>query len=154
MRLPLWVRGVIRRDLLVMRESPWATGLTAAGTILGVLVFGLLGRYVGRGGPYIAFVITGITFLRVADAMGRSFPAGTRITQPQGAFVLWAEIPGAVDSGRVYAEALAKGILIAPGTLFSAQDQYRCFVRVTSSEWSPKIEAAVATVGKLAERCA
>jgi len=88
---------------------------------------------------------------RVADAIASSFPKGTRITQPQGGFVLWAEVPPTVDSGRVYADALARGILIGPGTLFSAQDQYRSFIRVTSSEWSPKVEAAIATVGKLAE---
>lgn len=86
---------------------------------------------------------------RVADAVVRCFPAGTRMTQPQGSFVLWAELPAGVDSGRLYADALDNEILIAPGILFSAHDGYRSFVRLTTSQWSPKIEAAIHALGKL-----
>lgn len=86
---------------------------------------------------------------RMIDSVARNFPFGTRITQPQGSFVVWAALPAGVDSGRIYADALAKQILVAPGTLFSSNDTYRSFLRLTSSEWSPKVETAIGTVARL-----
>jgi len=40
----------------------------------------------------------------------RFFPAGTRISTPQGGYVLWVELPERVDSMRLYQAALARSI--------------------------------------------
>jgi DNA-binding transcriptional MocR family regulator len=87
---------------------------------------------------------------RIGDAVAKAFPAGTRMSQPQGSFVLWVELPTEADATRLYAEALARGILVAPGRLFSAQDGYGSCVRLTASQWSNKIESAISTLGRLA----
>ncbi len=49
-----------------------------------------------------------------------SFPPGTRVSDPQGGFLLWVELPGEADAWSLYRKALAKGISIAPGPLFTA----------------------------------
>ncbi|PRH07339.1 2-aminoadipate aminotransferase, partial [Burkholderia multivorans] len=52
---------------------------------------------------------------------------------------------------RLYQLALDEGITIGPGYMFSITDNYRNFIRLNySSPWSPEIQQAVITVGKLA----
>ena len=85
----------------------------------------------------------------------RFFPAGTRTSTPMGGYVLWIELPAQVDSMKLYQLALARGITIGPGYMFSVSDNYRNFIRLNySTPWSPEIEQAVITVGKLAASCA
>lgn len=93
MTVPLWLRGVVRRDLVMLVATPWSAVLTLAGTVLGVQVFGLLGRYVGRDGSYIAFVVTGIAFLRVADAVVQSPGQGLREERTRGSLEVLCDIP-------------------------------------------------------------
>ena len=52
---------------------------------------------------------------RMSQAVGRYFPAGTRVTQPQGGQVLWVELPGGIDTLALHRLALASGIAIALG---------------------------------------
>ncbi|WP_321947599.1 PLP-dependent aminotransferase family protein [Paraburkholderia sp. J10-1] len=85
----------------------------------------------------------------------RFFPAGTRTSTPMGGYVLWIELPAKVDSMTLYQLALARGITIGPGYMFSVSDSYRNFIRLNySTPWSPEIEQAVITVGRLAASCA
>jgi DNA-binding transcriptional MocR family regulator len=87
---------------------------------------------------------------QMADAIGRFFPPGTRVTRPAGGFVLWVEMPPAVDSIRLYEQARQQGISIAPGPLFSATGKYRNYVRLNAAFYSEKLEGAIATLGRLA----
>jgi DNA-binding transcriptional MocR family regulator len=81
----------------------------------------------------------------------RFFPEGTRTSQPMGGYVLWVELPPQVDSMRLYELALQNGITIGPGYMFSATTGYNNFIRLNYSyTWSPEIEKALITVGKLA----
>ncbi|GGO80838.1 GntR family transcriptional regulator [Marinobacterium nitratireducens] len=83
----------------------------------------------------------------------RHFPAGTRISYPQGGFLLWAELPGDADSIRLNERLLAQGIRIGPGPLFSASGKYRNCLRLNYSDKpDARIEAAVRKVGEEATR--
>lgn len=83
--------------------------------------------------------------------VSRFFPAGTRLSEPCGGYVLWVELPGEVDAMQLYQQALARGITIGPGTMFSVTDRYRHFIRLNySTPWTTEIEQAVITVGRLA----
>ncbi|AJP56282.1 2-aminoadipate aminotransferase [Pandoraea vervacti] len=85
----------------------------------------------------------------------RFFPEGTRLSNPAGGYVLWVELPRAVDGMKLYEQALERGITIGPGYMFSASGSYPNFIRLNySTPWSPEIEQAVITVGKLAGACA
>lgn len=87
--------------------------------------------------------------------VARFFPAGTRMSNPAGGYVLWVELPAKVDSMKLYELALERGITIGPGYMFSISSHYRHCIRLNySSPWSSEIEQAVITVGKLAASCA
>jgi DNA-binding transcriptional MocR family regulator len=88
---------------------------------------------------------------RIMSAMVlRFFPAGTRISTPQGGYVLWVELPQRVDSMRLYQAALACSITIGPGTMFSTRNDFRHFIRLNYSyPWNAQTEAALRTLGEL-----
>ncbi len=87
---------------------------------------------------------------RMIDAVGRHFPAGTRVTQPEGGFVIWVELPEEVDTMALAHRALAAGISIAPGPIFSATQKYRRFLRLSCAcVWDERIERALAKIVRL-----
>jgi DNA-binding transcriptional MocR family regulator len=88
---------------------------------------------------------------QMAQAVMRSFPEGTRVTRPQGGFVLWVQMPEQVDSLMLYRAALRSGITITPGHIFSATQRYRNFIRLNAAFWSPREERAVERLGELIE---
>ncbi|MES2738611.1 MAG: PLP-dependent aminotransferase family protein [Verrucomicrobiota bacterium] len=90
---------------------------------------------------------------RVAQAVAAAFPEGTRVTQPQGGFVLWVEMPPGVDALRLQDEALAREINIAPGPMFSPNQGYRNCIRLSCGvPWSPRLQSALQILGSLAKR--
>ncbi|HSW53170.1 MAG TPA: PLP-dependent aminotransferase family protein [Sulfuricaulis sp.] len=88
---------------------------------------------------------------RMTHAVARYFPDGTRVTQPAGGFVLWVEMPKAVDALELHRRALARKILVAPGPLFSPKQAYRNCIRLTCAlPWDERLERALVTLGRLA----
>ena len=87
---------------------------------------------------------------QMSDAIGRYFPEGTRISRPRGGFSLWVEMPQGVDAVRLYREAHAAGITLAPGNLFSVSGKYRNCVRLNAAFWSEREVRAIEKLGKLA----
>lgn len=82
----------------------------------------------------------------------RHFPEGTRITQPQGGFVLWIELPRGVSGLDVFEQALEQGIGITPGILFSATRRYRNFIRINCGfPWQEHNEQAVQRLGEIVQ---
>ena len=60
----------------------------------------------------------------------RTFPPGTRVSRPQGGFVLWIQLPDHVDGVDLYRKAAAVGINILPGMVFSPSGKYKSYVRI------------------------
>jgi len=88
---------------------------------------------------------------RMMRTVDEAFPPGTRMTRPAGGFVLWLELPAALDSRALFAQALARGICFAPGDVFSASDRYAHCLRLSCGfPWQPEIENGVRTLGALA----
>lgn len=85
----------------------------------------------------------------MSQAVQKFFPAGTKVNNPAGGFVLWVELPESVDSIKLYERALQRGITIAPGQIFSASRKYRNFIRLNAAYWSSRIEQAVALIGRM-----
>lgn len=87
---------------------------------------------------------------RMSQAITRYFPPGTRLTRPTGGMCLWVELPAHIEAMKVYQRALAAGISIAPGPLFSAKRKFENFVRINcGNPWSDKIENAVRDLGRI-----
>jgi DNA-binding transcriptional MocR family regulator len=88
---------------------------------------------------------------QMSNAVSRYFPAGTKVTRPQGGYVLWVELPRSVDALDLHRRALAQKISIAPGPIFSAKQKYKNFIRLSCGlPWSEKVERAVQTLADLA----
>ena len=81
-------------------------------------------------------------------SVSRYFPAATRISQPQGAFVLWVELPEEIDASEVYERAINDNLAFVPGELFSASGMYRNCLRLNcGNPHTPEIEDAVRRLG-------
>jgi DNA-binding transcriptional MocR family regulator len=93
---------------------------------------------------------------RMAEAVAEHFPEGTCVARPSGSSLLWVELPSTVDAHVLHARALEAGISIAPGPIFSARpESYRNFIRLSCGHpWTPRIEAAMSTLGCLARSLA
>jgi DNA-binding transcriptional MocR family regulator len=88
-----------------------------------------------------------------SQAILRHFPEGTRLSRPEGGFVLWIELPPGVDTLRLHRDALKHHITTAPGALFSVKDRYKNCLRMNCGvPWSDATEAAVRTLGELARK--
>ncbi|HEC05514.1 MAG TPA: PLP-dependent aminotransferase family protein [Thiolapillus brandeum] len=85
-------------------------------------------------------------------AVSKYFPEGTRVTQPRGGFVIWVELPKAVDALSLCQQALEQRISIAPGTIFSASGKYRNCIRLNCAQpWNDVLDRALMTVGRMAD---
>jgi DNA-binding transcriptional MocR family regulator len=91
---------------------------------------------------------------QVQAGVARHFPAGTRFNPPQGGYFLWVEMPETVDALKLHQAALRNGIALAPGMLFTTGNGFGNCLRLNVSFWSPKVEQALQTVGRLARTMA
>ncbi|WP_049631287.1 GntR family transcriptional regulator MpaR [Cellvibrio sp. pealriver] len=84
------------------------------------------------------------------NAIATYFPKDTRVTRPTGGYFLWVELPEQVDSLQLFSMALAQGISIAPGPIFSATRRFRNCIRLNYGyAWNKEMDDAFATLGKL-----
>lgn len=86
----------------------------------------------------------------MAQAVVRHFPPGTRATRPQGGYFLWVELHGNVNTLEVHRQALALGISIALGPMFSAHREFTNCLRLNYGHpWDDRAEEAMMTLGRL-----
>jgi DNA-binding transcriptional MocR family regulator len=87
---------------------------------------------------------------QTAETIASHFPDGTRLTEPAGGLALWVELPAGVSSRLVFDAALAEGIFIAPGLMFSNSNRYDSYIRLNcGAPYSPEIDAALKRLGKI-----
>lgn len=80
----------------------------------------------------------------------RHFPEQTRVTRPDGGYFLWFEFPRQVDALELFHQALAQGISLAPGPIFSATRGFSHCARLNCGHaWSERNEQAMATLGRI-----
>jgi DNA-binding transcriptional MocR family regulator len=85
-----------------------------------------------------------------SQAISTYFPEGTRLTRPLGGYVLWVEMPPAVNSLELLDRALAAGISIVPGPLFSPKNKFLNFIRINcGNPWNDRTERALKQLGKM-----
>lgn len=87
----------------------------------------------------------------VRGLIAQHFPPGTSATQPTGGFLLWVELPPAIDAGELFEQALAEGVVFMPGQVYSRGARYRHCLRLSCcQELDERFASAIATVGRLA----
>jgi len=76
--------------------------------------------------------------------IAKAFPEGTRISNPQGGFVLWVEMPKGVNCIDVFDMSVKQNIGITPGILFSATRKYKNYIRINCGfPWNEENEKAI-----------
>ena len=86
----------------------------------------------------------------VRQALLKVLPPQATVSEARGGYFLWVTLPDSINTTRLYQQALAQGISIAPGQLFSAGEQFsHCFRLNTAWPWDSRAEAAIATLGQL-----
>lgn len=81
----------------------------------------------------------------------RLFPSDTRVSQPEGGFVLWVQLPPRHDGLDLQRKALASGIRILSGAAFSPSNQYRNCIRIACGHPFETIKPAIRTLARLLE---
>jgi DNA-binding transcriptional MocR family regulator len=90
---------------------------------------------------------------RTAETIASHFPAGTRLTVPDGGLSLWVELPQQLSSKRVFDAALKEQILVSPGLMFSNSLRFDAFLRI-SCGWpvDTEVEQALRRLGQIVTR--
>ncbi len=116
-----------------------------------------IARYLERGGydRYLRQLRRGLEQNRdlYLAAIARHFPAQVRVSRPTGGYLLWLELPDTVDALRVQRHAMAAGISIAPGPMFSASRSFSNCLRLNYGHpLTPRTEAAIKSVAEICRR--
>lgn len=85
-------------------------------------------------------------------ALGDCFPPGTRVSRPQGGYLIWVRLPEGLDSMRLYREAVNARITLAPGSIFSPSHKHVDYIRLNAAFWSEHTEKDLARLGKIVGR--
>ncbi|HEY8388957.1 MAG TPA: aminotransferase class I/II-fold pyridoxal phosphate-dependent enzyme, partial [Parasegetibacter sp.] len=88
--------------------------------------------------------------LQFARAVAEYFPEGSRISRPQGGFMLWIELDNRIDTTEVYERAIRQKISIAPGRMFSLQNQFQHCMRLSYGQrWTSLIDDRLKRLGRI-----
>lgn len=90
---------------------------------------------------------------RLCGLVNTHFPEGTRAARPTGGFLVWIELPEGGDGNRLCDAALAQGITITPGSVFSPSGRHTRHIRLSGCHnFSDRHVHALVTLGQLAQR--
>lgn len=85
------------------------------------------------------------------EAISHVFPPGTRVSRPSGGYFLWVELPAGVDTLKLHQAAMAAGISIAPGAMFSAAGDFGNSLRINYGHpFTTRVESALQKTGRTA----
>lgn len=88
--------------------------------------------------------------LHFSRSIATYFPQGTKISRPQGGFMLWVELDKKIDTTELYDRAIRQKISIAPGRMFSLQNQFNHCLRLSYGQrWTELTEVKLKQLGKI-----
>ncbi|WP_394404625.1 PLP-dependent aminotransferase family protein [Raoultella ornithinolytica] len=87
----------------------------------------------------------------IIEQVETSFPPGTRVAAPEAGFLIWVKLPSKIDALEVHRRALALGIGVSPGPLFSpGAAELQNFLRLNgANEPTRHLLKAVEQLGRL-----
>lgn len=82
---------------------------------------------------------------KIRQVVLREFPEGTKVTEPEGGYVLWVEMPRkSLNVRELFIKARRVGVGIAPGHIFATDDRYdRCFRLNAGFGYNLEVEQAI-----------
>ncbi|WP_316789819.1 PLP-dependent aminotransferase family protein [Pedobacter frigoris] len=88
--------------------------------------------------------------MKYISAIASHFPEGTCVSQPLGGYFLWIELDRKVNTLELYETAIKHKISIAPGKMFTLQDQFDNCLRLSFGlQWTDEIEKKIKLLGTL-----
>ncbi len=91
--------------------------------------------------------------LQFSQAVHQHLPAEVRFTLPQGGYFLWLQLPAQKDGLKLFQQAIAHNISLAPGHMFSSQQQYACYIRLNYGHpFTAANQHAIETLGQFIRR--
>ncbi|MCW3466131.1 aminotransferase-like domain-containing protein [Chitinophaga nivalis] len=85
-------------------------------------------------------------------AIAEYFPEGTKTSRPQGGLAIWVELSKGADTKQLYDLAIKRSISIAPGRMFTLQNQFEnCMRLCIGLPWSADIRLKLKQLGQLAK---
>jgi DNA-binding transcriptional MocR family regulator len=107
-------RGRLREALLALKQaSDLSDALPLQAALADFVASGEYDRHLGR----MRRVLRGRRDA-LLEALAAHMPEGARWTEPEGGYQVWLELPGAIDTRDLLADAVASGVLFAPGSQF------------------------------------
>lgn len=89
---------------------------------------------------------------RYRQAIEQYFPEGTKISRPDGGFLLWVELENKINTVDLLELSLKRNISIAPGRMFSLQGQFQNCLRLSyGQQWNDNIDRKLKVLGNLAK---
>jgi DNA-binding transcriptional MocR family regulator len=87
------------------------------------------------------------------QTIAESFPEGTKTSRPQGGLSLWVEFDKSIKTTELYDLAIKENISIAPGRMFTLQNQFEnCMRLCIGLPWTEETQLKLRQVGNLAKR--
>ncbi len=87
---------------------------------------------------------------QMESALTRWFPEGSSWIRVEGGYFLWIELPVGVDAFELHTRAIANGISVAPGAMFSSTRSFRTNVRLNFGHpWTVNLEEAMPALGRI-----
>ncbi|OPZ60557.1 MAG: putative HTH-type transcriptional regulator YjiR [Deltaproteobacteria bacterium ADurb.Bin510] len=147
LRIGWIIPGRYHDAVLRQRIAATLSNATAAqAAVAAYLTSGRYGRHVRRLGETMKDQVSAYR-----QQISASFPAGTRVTDPHGGFLLWVELPEAIDTMELYRACLKEGVAFAPGPLFTSQDRFASHLRISCGyPLDERFKSALETIGRLA----
>jgi len=92
-------------------------------------------------------------YLKYTQAIIQYFPEGTKLSRPQGGFVLWVELPEKVNASKLRLEAMKHHISVVPGKIFSVRCNYHNFIRISFGKpWNEDMDYGLMMLGKIVKK--
>ena len=91
--------------------------------------------------------------LRYMQAIIEHFPEDTKISRPQGGFVLWLELNKKVNAFKLRTEAIKHHISVVPGKIFTASCGYSNHIRISFGKpWNEDVNYGLMMLGKITKK--
>ncbi|RZK09595.1 MAG: aminotransferase class I/II-fold pyridoxal phosphate-dependent enzyme, partial [Flavobacterium sp.] len=91
--------------------------------------------------------------LRYSQSLLSHFPPDTRLSRPEGGFVLWVEVAPKVDVFKLRADAVAQGISFVPGAIFWASGKPSHCLRISFGKpWNDDMDWGLKLLGDFVKK--
>ncbi len=77
------------------------------------------------------------------------FPDGTRVSDPEGGYILWVQLPEGIEPLKFYEDAKLQKVVFTPGMLFTRTSEHDRSIRLNCSQPMEQLEQGLKILGKL-----